>query len=50
MPAERKVHLNVDNDVRLTRCGRLLRKVKHTTDEKDVTCDMCARLAKREER
>jgi hypothetical protein len=42
------VHFNPPgDDSGKTRCGRSLRRVLHTTDVKDVTCDSCLALLRR---
>jgi hypothetical protein len=42
------VHFNPPgDDSGKTRCGRSLRRVLHTTDPHDITCNACARLLNR---
>jgi hypothetical protein len=44
----KSVHFNPPyNDGGKARCGRSLRRVLHTGDVKDVTCDVCLALLRR---
>lgn len=51
MPVDRPTHWNPPESVPMwvdykgkTRDGRVLGRVKHTEDPKDVTCDRCLQL------